>query len=271
MSRIEKFEMDIASLNRQRTVWVYLPSDYDICNKHYPVIYMHDGQNLFYDNLTAYGTAWHVDKSLDKIFDQTGHSAIVVGVECDGKYRLSEYSPWKVFPLAFRMRYTLAHGTNKGGEGEKYADFFVNVLKPYVDSHYKTDASREATAVVGSSMGGLISCYLGLSRQQTYGTMGLFSTFTPFNLTAFNRFLQKTPQTTRQNAIVYCGGKEGLDTTTDGFMQRCSVNLYKKLSKRGVATELWLDSELSHSESSWDVYFEKFASDFLERYYQSEN
>lgn len=271
MSQIESFETDIATLGRSRTVWVYLPTDYDPEGKPYPVIYMHDGQNLFYDKLTAYGTAWHVDKSLDKIFSQTGRSAIVVGVETNAKHRLSEYSPWKVFPLAFYLRRTLAKGTNKGGEGKQYAEFFAKVLKPYIDSHYNTDKERDATAVIGSSMGGLISCYLGLKYQRIYSTMGLFSTFTPFNLPAFNRFLRKTPQILPQQAVVYCGGKEGLDTVTDGFMQKCSVNLYKKLSKRGIATELWLDSELPHSESAWDVYFEKFASDFLERYYQSKN
>lgn len=271
MSQIESFEMDIAALKRSRTVWVYLPTGYDPDGEPYPVIYMHDGQNLFYDKLTSYGTAWHVDKSLDKIFEETGRSAIVVGVESNGKHRLSEYSPWKVFPFAFRLRHTLAKGTNKGGEGKQYAEFFAKVLKPYVDARYNTDKEREATAVAGSSMGGLISCYLGLTYQRLYGTMGLFSTFTPFNLPSFNRFVRKTPQTLSQRAVVYCGGKEGLDTTSDGFMQKCSVRLYKKLSKRGIPTELWLDSEMPHSESAWDVYFEKFAQDFLERYYQTKN
>lgn len=269
MSKIESFEIDIPTLNRTRTVWVYLPTGYDAEGEPYPVIYMHDGQNLFYDKLTAYGMAWHVDKSLDRIFSETGRSAIVIGVECNSNHRLSEYSPWKVWPFAFKLRHGLAKGENSGGEGKKYSEFFAKVLKQYVDSHYNTDKSREATAVIGCSMGGLISCYLGLSYQRIYETMGLFSTFSPFNLPAFNRFVRGTPQTLPQHAVVYCGGKEGLDTASDGLMQKCSVNLYKTLSKRGITTELWLNSDLHHNELAWDEYFYKFAADFLERYYQN--
>ena len=65
MSKIESFEMEITTLGRSRKVWVYLPENYSESADGFPVIYMHDGQNLFYDELTAYGVAWHVDKVLD--------------------------------------------------------------------------------------------------------------------------------------------------------------------------------------------------------------
>lgn len=269
MSKIESFEIDIPQLKRSRTVWVYLPDNYDPTGEPFPVIYMHDGQNLFYDKLTAYGTAWHADKSLDKIYAATGRSAIIVGVECNDKRRLSEYSPWKVSVFALKARRTVAKGLNRGGEGKQYAEFFAKTLKPAIDSKYNTDKERNATAVIGSSMGGLISCYLGLSYQRIYETMGLFSTFTPFNQAAFDNFVRKTPQSLPQHAVIYCGGKEGLDTTSDKHMMKCSVSLYKKLAKRGIECELLINSEMAHSEAAWDEYFGKFASDFLERYYQN--
>ncbi len=265
MSKIESFETDIPQLNRKRTVWVYLPDNYEQTGTPLPVIYMHDGQNLFYDKLTAYGTAWHVDKTLDEIFSASGLSAIVVGVECNDKHRLSEYSPWKISPLAVRHRRSLPK-ENRGGEGKKYGEFFAKVLKPTIDSKYNTDKERNATAVIGSSMGGLISCYLGLKYQRIYETMGLFSTYTPFNQSAFNRFLKRTPQTLAQHALVYCGGKEGLAATSDKAMVQASVDLYKRLSKRGVSCELLVNSDLKHFETAWDIYFRKFAYDFLQRY-----
>ena len=265
MSKIEKFETEITPLKRTRTVWVYLPDNYSANGDGFPVIYMHDGQNLFYDELTAYGTAWHVDRCLDDIYAKTGIGCIVVGVECNGERRLSEYSPWKINPLAFKEKHTIAKH-DRGGEGEKYSEWFATTLKSYVDAHYNTDSKRTATAVAGSSMGGLISCYLGLNYQGVYETMGLFSTYTEFNQGAFNRFVKTTAQKESQHAYVYCGGKEGDDYTTNGRMERNSRRLYKALAKRNIFCELVFNSEMHHYETAWEIYFYKFAQDFLNRY-----
>lgn len=261
MSKVESFQMEIPQLGRMRTVWVYLPDNYNKKGNPYPVIYMHDGQNIFYDRLTAYGTAWHVDKTMDQIYQLTGKSAIVVGVECNPARRLSEYSPWKTnlpmkgFP-----------SNNRGGEGAKYAEFFAKNLKTEIDSKYNTDPQRVATAVIGSSMGGLISLYIGLKYQRLYETMGLFSPFTPFNFGATRRFLKSTPQILPQHALVYCGGKENI-SVSDKIMEKASIELYNKLSQRQVVTELLFNSDMVHNERAWDIYFRKFAMDFLNRYY----
>lgn len=269
MSKIENFKTEITTLGRERTVWVYLPDGYDENGAPYPVIYMHDGQNLFFDHLTAYGAAWHVDKSLDEIFKHTGRACIVVGVECDGCRRLSEYSPWKINPLDFHSKKTVANEPcNRGGEGRAYGEWFVKVLKPLIEQKYNVDSSRSATAVAGSSMGGLISCYLGLQYQNVYETMGLFSTYTQFNQWAFDSFVRQTEQTQSQHAFIYCGGKEwGNDTPRNKRIENCSRELYTMLAKRGISCELVLNSDLPHYETSWEIYFYKFANDFLNCYY----
>lgn len=268
MSTIQNFEIQITQLNRTRKVWVYLPDDYSETGAPKPVIYMHDGQNLFYDNLTAYGTAWHVDKTMDMLLEKSRMSAIVVGVESLDSHRLSEYSPWKINSFAIKEKRTIARKPNNGGEGKQYSEFFAIQLKNYIDSHFNTDKSRDATAVVGSSMGGLISCYLGLKYQEIYQTMGLFSTYTEFNQVAFNAFVCGTTQRLPQHAFIYCGGKEGDDFTTDGRMIRNSTNLYKLLCKKRVNCQLVFDSEQKHCENAWDIYFNLFATDFLKRYYR---
>ena len=268
MSQIESFTMEITPLQRQRKVWVYLPDNYSESGAGFPVIYMHDGQNIFFDELTAYGTAWHVNKCLDDIYAKTGYGCIVVGVECEGERRLSEYSPWKINFFAFKSKREIAKDKcNRGGEGAEYSEWFATTLKQYIDSHYNTDKGRLATAVAGSSMGGLISCYLGLKYQQVYGTLGLFSTYTEFNQPAFNRFVRATAQTEHQHALVYCGGKEGDDYTTNGRMVRNSLRLYKTLEKRNLSCQLVLDSEQYHYETAWGIHFYKFAQDFLTRYF----
>ena len=270
MSKIESFEMEIPQLNRSRKVWVYLPEGYDKKGKGYPVIYMHDGQNLFYDELTAYGAAWHVDKVLDEIYAATGKACMVVGVESIAEHRFSEYSPWKMsrYPLHDKIQILKEIG-RCGGEGAQYGEFLVNTLKPLIDEKYNTDPSREATAIAGSSMGGLISCYLGLKYQQTYETLGLFSSYTDFNRGEYNRFLRNTPQIAPQHAFVYCGGKEwGNDQPRNERMVAQSVKLYETLAKRNVSCELVLNSDLPHYETAWEIYFYNFARDFLDRYYK---
>ena len=269
MSKIENFEIEIPQLNRSRRVWVYLPEGYGKQGVKYPVIYMHDGQNLFYDELTAYGAAWHVEKALDGIYASTGNGCIVVGVECLPERRFSEYSPWKMSPTPRHdKRHIPKDPINLGGEGAAYGEFLVNTLKPYIDSHYNTDPSREATAVAGSSMGGLISCYLGLKYQHVYETMGLFSSYTDFNRGEYKRFLRNTPQTEKQHAFVYCGGKEwGDDASRNSRMVAQSVKLYETLTTRNVSCELALNSELPHYETAWEIYFRPFARDFINRYF----
>ncbi len=264
MAKIENFEMEITTLKRMRTVWVYLPDNYDDKGDGFPVIYMHDGQNLFYDRLTAFGAAWHVDKVLGEIYRNTGMSCIVVGVECNDKVRFSEYSPWKAVR---RMRHRPKEKGNMGGEGDKYAEWFSTELKDFIDSHYNTDKQRMATAVAGSSMGGLISCYIGLRFQRVYETMGLFSTYTAFNRPAFNRFERNTAQSLPQHAFIYAGGKEwGNDLSANKEMVDIAFELYRVLFKRQICCELAVDSELPHYETAWETYFYPFAQHFLERY-----
>ena len=271
MSKIESFELNITPLNRTRKVWVYLPKGYDEKgDKRYPVIYMHDGQNIFYDELTAYGAAWHVDKALDDIYSATVNACIVVGVECLPERRFSEYSPWKMsrFPIHDK-RDIPKDPINLGGEGAEYGEWLATELKSYIDTHYATDPRRIATAVAGSSMGGLISCYIGLKYQKTYETMGLFSTYTDFNRGLYNRFLQQTPQLEQQHAFVYCGGKEwGDDLSRNKRMVAQSVKLYETLVNRNISCELALNSDLPHFETAWEIYFRRFARDFLDRYYK---
>jgi len=150
---------------RTRRVWIYLPPDYATARrKRYPVIYMHDGQNVF-DAATSFaGSEWGVDETLDSLFRRGDPGAIVVAVDHGGTHRLDEYNPWK----AADPRYG-------GGEGRAYAEFLVHTLKPYIDARYRTRPGRRDTGIVGSSMGGLISLYAALAYPDVFGRAGVFS------------------------------------------------------------------------------------------------
>lgn len=151
----------IPELNTSRRIWVYLPPDYATSNRDYPVLYMHDAQNVF-DLYSSFSGEWRVDESLNAMFAEGDAGVIVIGVENGGGSRIDEYTPWP-------------NAQYGGGEGAKYAAFLVNTLKPYVDSNYRTRPEREATGIMGSSLGGLITMYTAMEYQEVFSKAGVFS------------------------------------------------------------------------------------------------
>lgn len=151
----------IPQLDRSRRIWLYLPPDYDDSAKYYPVLYMHDGQNLF-DETTAFSGEWEVDESLNDLHAAGDYGVIVVGIDNGGATRIDEYSPW-------------VNPNYGGGEGDLYVQFIINTLKPEIDANFRTLPGREYTGIMGSSLGGLISHYAALEYQEVFGKAGIFS------------------------------------------------------------------------------------------------
>ncbi|MDA3944482.1 MAG: alpha/beta hydrolase-fold protein [Bacteroidetes bacterium] len=148
-------------LNRSRRIWVYLPPDYDNSIKRYSVLYMHDGQNLF-DRATAFAGEWAVDESLNELFTQGFEVPIVIGIDNGSAHRIDEYCPW-------------TNSQYGGGEGLEYTNFIKDFLKPYVDSAYRTRTDARHTAIMGSSLGALVSHFAALTYPEVFGNVGLFS------------------------------------------------------------------------------------------------
>ena len=150
---------DMKPLERQRQIWLYLPPEYATSRRAYPVIYMQDGQNLF-DKATSFSGEWGVDKYMASLPDE--QNAIIVGVENGGDTRLSEYTP-------------IPHPVYGGGEAKSYLDFVAYTLKPYIDSHYRTKSDRENTCIWGSSLGGILAFWAGMTHSHVFGKIGAFS------------------------------------------------------------------------------------------------
>jgi len=189
--------IEMPQLNRKRTIRMYFPPDYSSGNR-FPVIYMHDGQNLF-DDATSFSGEWKVDEILDSLYKYHHFSCIVVGIYNDENQRLNEFSPWRNDSL------------NIGGDGDKYAKFIVKTLKPFIDSHYRTLPDRENTVIMGSSMGGLISFYMALEYPEVFGKAGIFSPSLWFSPKAFE-MIQKYNLKKIQKFYLISGAKEGTQT-----------------------------------------------------------
>ncbi|WOX06876.1 alpha/beta hydrolase [Microbulbifer pacificus] len=220
------------TLQRERTYRIYLPTDYQDSDKSYPVLYMHDGQNLF-DDATSYVGEWGVDESLNLLAQTCGLEVIVVGIDHGDKLRMTELNPYD------NERFGK-------GEGNAYVDFLVKELKPRIDREYRTLADREHTAIMGSSMGGLISNHAINRYPDIFGMAGIFSPsywIAPGVLTAS----ANNPQLDNTRVYLLTGAREG-DEMTEGFME-----MEKILKSRGKQ-HLWqakLDGEGNHSETFW--------------------
>ncbi|MCI1187255.1 alpha/beta hydrolase-fold protein [Hymenobacter sp. DH14] len=156
-------------LGRTRRILVYLPADYATQPKRrYPVLYLHDGQNVF-DDATSYSGEWGIDETLDQLrkSGQDGTGSIVVAIDNGNEFRSDEYIPWRSERLKGQ--------SHQGGQGSAYVDFLAQKLKPYVDAHYRTRSDAAHTGIVGSSLGGLISVYAALKYPRVFGEVGAFS------------------------------------------------------------------------------------------------
>jgi predicted alpha/beta superfamily hydrolase len=156
-------------LSVKKKVWVYLPEGYATSTKNYPVLYMHDGQNLFDVSTGPYGE-WGIDECLDTLMKQLNYELIVVGIDHGAANRLSEYSPYD-----FTVNPDSISTWKAKGKGRLYLDGLVNELKPYVDKNYRTIKDRENTFIAGSSMGGLISFYAAMDYPDVFSKAGIFS------------------------------------------------------------------------------------------------
>lgn len=184
----------IPQLGRTRRVWVYLPPDYATSGRRYPVLYMHDGQNVF-DDSTSFAGEWGVDEALDSLHAAGDPGVIVVAVDNGGQLRMDEYSPWR-------------HPRAGGGEGDAYVDFLAHTLKPWIDRAYRTRPGRDDTGVMGSSMGGLISLHAALRHPDVFGRIGVFSPSLWFSDSVFVAARNARPAA-RPRMYFVSGGMEG--------------------------------------------------------------
>jgi predicted alpha/beta superfamily hydrolase len=158
-----------------REICVYLPPSLarsmaagETTDQRYPVLYFMDGQNVFDDKTSYIGVKWAADEALEKLAGE-GIEAIAVAVANHGDDRMHEYNPWPS-SLKYRGR---THPV--GGKGDAYLDWLVGTVKPLVDRSFPTRAERMATAIIGSSMGGLISLYALFAQRAVFGLAGVMS------------------------------------------------------------------------------------------------
>ena len=226
-----------------RDVTVFLPPGYEeVGNQQYPVLYMHDGQNLF-DPEAAFkkGEHWRVGETASALIDAGRlDPLIIVGIANTGPRRIHEYTP----------TYDRRRG---GGEADDYGRLIIDELKPFIDGTYRTLPDPLHTGLAGSSLGGLVALYLGLKRPEVFGRLGAMSPSVWWDRRAILRNVRESRPKPRLRIWVDIGTREGRQHLENA-----------RLLKAGLVKAGWSEGEDlayeevtggTHSELSWGSRF----------------
>ena len=254
MNRVIIKDLYSNNLKRNKKVRIILPLNYGLDNLTYPVIYMHDGQNLI--NPSPFSNhSWEVMNSMDEAFEHLG-GVIIVGIDSDNVYRLMEYSNDLNRSAIKRLKSMKAE--NIKPEADLYGQFIVEELKPIIDKEFKTKTSKESTFMAGSSCGGNISIYLGLKYQNLFGCIGAFSPAYYIVKKGLYEFMDKIEVS--DNFRIY----HDMGTKENGFFSKIYFNEQKVfhdyISKKMAEDNLMqiIDEGATHSEVYWAKRFKKF-------------
>lgn len=242
---VTSFETHITPYNLDRTIYLYLPDNYE-SGKRYPVLYMYDGHNLFYDEVATYGTCWGLKEWLD-----ANPEYIVVGQDCnhEGDMRLVEYCPYNV---------DFFGGIE--GTGKTYMNWLVSELKPYIDTNYPTLPEREHTAVGGSSMGGLMSLYSVLAHNDVFSKAACLSPSTFMCMDQLGEELDHASINPDTRIYMSWGEKE-LRRHQNWVDELDKSLLYmRKLTQKGADVYPYLQPGGNHSEACWAKQVDLFMS-----------
>lgn len=220
-------------LDNERPLVVALPPRYHEEQRKYPVVYMHDGQNLF-DPATSYVGHWGLERTLGELAEE-GLEVIVVAVPNMGRQRLHEYTP---FP-------DVIHG---GGDAGRYLDFLCDTVKPLVDGSFRTRPQRAYTSVAGSSLGGLVSLYALFERPDVFGAAGVLSPSLWFADGAIFDWLESRPAP-RARIHLDSGTEEGADQLYD--VRRLRGVLEARGYLVGESLAYIEEAGADHHEAAW--------------------
>lgn len=229
-----KLWKDVASryLKPTRDVIIWLPPDYETSpTRRYPVLYMHDGQNIIDPRTSSMGVDWAVDDSLTSLIQQGRvEPVIVVGAYCTDRRR-EEYDP--------------------DGEGEQYARFLIEELMPRVNHEFRTLTGPQNTGVMGSSMGAIISVYLGWKHPELFGKVGALSVAFLYRKGLFLSELETSAIWPRGVKTYFDCGTVGGDRDYAPYCHRFEHLLRTRGLESGRDYMFFLDEGADHNERAW--------------------
>lgn len=236
---IRKFEVWFSPAGEKRRIHLYLPDDYDQTNERYPVVYMFDGHNLYFDSDATFGKCL----GLKDFLDRWHKKLIVVGLECSGQdlQRVHEYCPYHIQSSIYG---------DVHGRGDATVAWIISELKPYIDGSYRTYPFREATAIAGYSMGGMMALFAVLRYNRWFSKAAVIS---PSIVPAMDAFRQEVRDPLSPDTrIFFSWGTAEYDPDYNNLVAGSILELEKEVQKQGVRTYIFCQDGGQHNEASWE-------------------
>lgn len=247
MIQIRKIQIPTLPTKKPRRLYVYLPRGYEQSEKRYPVCYMFDGHNVFYNSHATFGKSWGMKEYLER----SRLEMILVAVECnpEGFRRMYEYSPFD-----FHASKPLG---DVEGLGKVTMDWFTKDLKPKIDATFRTLPDREHTMIAGSSMGGLMTVYATVAYNETFSRGAALSPSLWVDPKGMKALIRSKPllHPTRIYLDMGTGETEGSTRPLTGMFE-----LAKQLSRAGAEVAADVIPGAQHNEAAWEKRIPTFMS-----------
>jgi predicted alpha/beta superfamily hydrolase len=240
----------------QRNVDVWLPPRYhETTPRSFPVVYMHDGQNLFDPKTSFLGIDWGIDEAMGRLIAEGRvREAIVVGIWNTPK-RVQEYLPERPFEMSIRARISarlrLWRWIFGRPTSDNYLKFILDELKPFIDRSYRTLSDQENTFVVGSSMGGLVSLYTLCEYPHVFAGAGCLSTHWPAVRGVIVGYLEKALPRAGHHKLYFDYGTRTLDAGYETYQERVDRVVRAKGYTEGADWMTLKFEGAEHGERAW--------------------
>ena len=266
LRKIDNFESKFVT---SRNVEIWLPQQYfESEDKKFPVLYMHDGQNVFDPVTSSFGTAWEADATAEKMINEGKVKPFIIVTSWCTDKRYAEYFPEKAAKYFTKEDLdNIAKSKQQTGPldeellGDEYLKFLTSELKPYVDENFRTLTDAKNTSICGSSMGGLISLYAICEYPEVFGPAACVSTHWPllFDNTfmgpseAVRKYMAAKLPSPANHRIYFDYGTETLDQYYEVHQKKVDAIMASKGYKKG---KNWVTRKFEgaeHSEKSWQL------------------
>ena len=239
----------------ERIAYVCLPDSYfEKKYKRFPVIYMFDGHNIFFDEDATFGKSWGMDEYMENNQPQV----IIAAIECNhhpNNGRMQEYSPYTFYDPKYGRVY---------GRGQETMDWIVHEFKPYIDHHYRTLPDRQHTFIAGSSMGGLMSIYALMEYNSVFSRAAALSPSLWTSPRGIHHIISKAELDPDTLLYINYGSEEFSNHAKQRSAYRETVG---HLKRRGVDVHSYIVHGGTHCEACWQAQIPYFIRTLLRRRY----
>ena len=239
MIRIKKIQIPELPTKKPRRLYIYLPQDYARSERRYPVLYMFDGHNVFYDSHATFGKSWGMKEYLTR----TKLPLIVTAIECntEGERRMNEYAPWDLDPVEFDP---------PEGLGRVTMDWMTGPLKQTIDRTYRTLPDRDNTLIAGSSMGGLMALYAATAYNRVFSRAAALSPCFWAGGEELHKLLAEIPLQPPTRVYMDVGTAE-VPPDKYGFLAEMFRGA-EELTRAGAQVAARVVPDALHNEAAWE-------------------